>query len=75
MWHIIRANILVIVNVILTDEIGMFLNTLLENLEANCKIIIFGGGGGIINNYWTRLSKISRFVCGEQINYSASANN
>ena len=23
----------------------------------------------IINNYWTRLSKISWFVCGEQINY------
>ena len=56
-WHIIRANILLIVNVILTDEIGMFLNTLIENLEANCKIIIFFGG--IINNYWTRLSRIS----------------
>ena len=33
----------------------------------------------IINNYWTRLSKISSFVCGEQINYlpkpKAEANN
>ena len=33
----------------------------------------------IINNYWTRLSKISWFVCGGQINYSPhpspSANN
>ena len=33
----------------------------------------------IINNYWTRLSKISWFVCGEQINYlpktKAEANN
>ena len=27
-WHIIRANILLIVNVILTDGIRMFLNTL-----------------------------------------------
>ena len=44
-WYIIRANILLIVNVIITDEIGMFLNTLIENLEANCKIIILGGGG------------------------------
>ena len=26
-WHIIRANILLIVNVILTDGIRMFLNT------------------------------------------------
>ena len=33
----------------------------------------------IINNYWTRLSKISGFVSGEQINYlpkpKAEANN
>ena len=27
-WHIIRVNILLIVNVILTDGIRMFLNTL-----------------------------------------------
>ena len=27
-WHIIRANILLVVNVILTDGIRMFLNTL-----------------------------------------------
>ena len=26
----------------------------------------------IINNYWTRLSKISWFVCGEQINICRS---
>ena len=33
-------------------------------------IFFFGGGGGqIINNYWTRLSKISWFVSDEQINY------
>ena len=38
-WHIIRANILLIVNVILTDEIRMFLNTLPRKKEANCKII------------------------------------
>ena len=29
-WHIIRANILLIVNVILTDRIRMSLNTLTE---------------------------------------------
>ena len=33
----------------------------------------------VINNYWTRLSKISWFVCGKQINYlpklKAEANN
>ena len=33
----------------------------------------------ILNNYWTRLSRISWFVCGEQINYlpkpKAEANN
>ena len=27
----------------------------------------------IINNYWTRLSKISSFVSGEQINYLPKA--
>ena len=39
--HIIRANILLIVNVILTDGIRMFLNTLTKEIEANCKITIF----------------------------------
>ena len=29
-WHIIRANILLIVNVILTDRIRMSLNTLIK---------------------------------------------
>ena len=28
-----------------------------------------------VNNYWTKLSKISWFVRSEEINYSASANN
>ena len=40
-WHMIRANILLIVNVILTDGIRMFLNTLTKKIEANCKIAIF----------------------------------
>ena len=38
--HIIHANILFIVNVILTDGIKMFLNTLSKKIEANCKITI-----------------------------------
>ena len=40
-WHMIRANILLIVNVILTDRIKMFLNTLTKKIEANCKTTIF----------------------------------
>ena len=40
-WHIIRANILLIVNVILTDGIRMFLNTLTQKIGADCKITIF----------------------------------
>ena len=42
-WHnfIIRANILLIVNVILTDGIRMFLTTLTKKVEANCKITFF----------------------------------
>ena len=43
-WHIIRANILLIVNVILTDGIRMFLNTLTKKIEANCKLTIFCTG-------------------------------
>ena len=46
-WHIIRANILLIVNVILTDGIRMFLNTLtkknrsqLQNNNFFCSGII-----------------------------------
>ena len=39
-WYIIRANILLIVNVILTDGIRMFLNTLVKKIEDNCKITI-----------------------------------
>ena len=46
-WHIIRVKILLIVNIILTDGIRMFLNTLTKKIEANCKITIFCGG--IIN--------------------------
>ena len=40
-WHIIRANILLIANVILKDGIRMFLNTLTNKIEANCKITFF----------------------------------
>ena len=47
-WHIIRANILLIVNVIVTDGIRMFLNTLTPKIEANYKITIFFCSG-IIN--------------------------
>ena len=39
--HIIRANILLIVNVILTDGIRMLLNTLNKKIEANCQITFF----------------------------------
>ena len=39
--HIIPANILLIVNVIVTEGIRVFLNTLTEKIEANCKITIF----------------------------------
>ena len=48
LWHIIRANILLIVNAILKDGIRMFLNTLTKKIEANCKITSFFCGG-IIN--------------------------
>ena len=40
-WHILHANVLLIVNVIFTDGIRMFLNTLTKKIEANCKITIF----------------------------------
>ena len=40
-WHIIRANILLFVNVMLTDGIRMLLNTLTKKIEVNCKIIFF----------------------------------
>ena len=40
-WHIICAKIFLIVNIILTDGIRMFLNTLTRKIEANCKITIF----------------------------------
>ena len=46
-WHIIRTKILLIINIILTDGIRMFLNTLTKKIEANCKITIFCSG--IIN--------------------------
>ena len=48
-WHIIRAKILLIVNIILKDGIRMFLNTLTKKIEANnyCTITIFCSG--IIN--------------------------
>ena len=47
-WHIIRANILLIVNVILTDRIWVSLNTLTKKIEANFQITIFFCSG-IIN--------------------------
>ena len=43
-WHIIRANILLSVNVIITDGIRMFLNILTKKLEASCKITFFCSG-------------------------------
>ena len=47
-WHIICAKIsLLIVNIILTDGIRMFLNTLTKKIEANCIITIICSG--IIN--------------------------
>ena len=54
------------------------------NTDNTCRIRLInlrarGFSHWIINNYWTRLSKISWFVSGEQINHlpqpSASANN
>ena len=36
-WHIIRANILLIVNVILTDGIRMFLDTLTKQMKPIAK--------------------------------------
>ena len=46
-WHIIRANILLIVNVILTDRIRVSLNTLTKKIEANFQITIFFCSGVI----------------------------
>ena len=43
--HILHAKILLIVNVILTDTIRMFLNTLTKKIEANCKITNFFSTG------------------------------
>ena len=40
-WHTIPANILFTVNVIFTDGIRVFLNTLTKKIEANCKTTIF----------------------------------
>ena len=44
---ILCMNILLIVNVILTDGIRMFLNTLTKKIQANCKMKYFCSG--IIN--------------------------
>ena len=41
LWHIILANILLIVNVILKDGIRMFLNILTKKIEVTCKITPF----------------------------------
>ena len=43
-----RVKILLIVNVILTNGIRMFMNTLTKKIEANCKITTFFCSG-IIN--------------------------
>ena len=53
----------------------LFIRTWLRKVPHLAPYIV-----AIINNYWTRFSKISWFVCGEQINYLplkplASANN
>ena len=42
-WHITRANILLIVNVILTDRVRMSLNTH-QKKKDNCQIIFFCSG-------------------------------
>ena len=62
-WHIIRAHISLIVNVILTDGIRMFTNTLTKKIEANCKITIFFSSG-IIN----LIARIFRRPCGARKN-------
>ena len=55
-WNIIRrANILLFVNVILTDGIRMLLNTLTKKIEVNCKIKIFFCSG-IINLFFDGLA-------------------
>ena len=48
-WHIIRANILLIANVILTDGIRTFLNTLTKEIGANQLQIAIFFRSGIIN--------------------------
>ena len=57
-WHIIRTKILLIINIILTDGIRMFLNTLTKKIEANCKITIFCSG--IINLLFNSLAYNTR---------------
>ena len=48
-WHIMRANILLNVNVILTDGIRTFLNTLTKKIGANQLQIAIFFCSGIIN--------------------------
>ena len=47
-WHIIKVNILLIVNIILTDVVRMFSENSYQKIEANCKTTIFFCSG-IIN--------------------------
>ena len=63
--HIFRVNIVLIVNVIFTDGIRMFLNTLTKKIEANCKTIIFCSG--IINLLFDGLANNT---CGNYVHCS-----
>ena len=66
-WHIIRADIVLIVNAILTDGIRrMFLNAVTKKIEANCQRTIFFTCRGIINLLFDGLAyKILRVNIGE----------
>ena len=67
-WHITRANILLIVNVILTDRVRMSLNTH-QKIEANCQIIFFCSGiinllfDGLAYNMNGQFAHCSYFYC------------
>ena len=47
----------------------------LLNCKWSISLLLFHRLWHIINNYWTRLNKISWFVSGEQINYLPKPNN
>ena len=80
-WHVIRANILLIVNVILTDGIRMFLNTLTKKIEANCKIAIFFCGGimnflfdGLVHNTSEHFAHCSQLAKYRHVLYAKPSN-